>query len=185
MKIHIDFFKTTGKWYTAEDYDFAEVNLPASFDEFLRTQLTTVEGKTRVRYAGMTAVCPDWRGVPHLAVVPEFPTLDGRCSRCHHTEGQHNTDGKTCSECDDAYPVGDDRACTGFLKAADTMSVLGVTVPTPHAMLREAARRMKPERRSCNRHDDCDAAEMKAFGKLGYVANFHCHSDDCEECFPK
>lgn len=42
-----------------------------------------------------------------------------------------------------------------------------------------------PVRRSCNRHDDCDAAEVKRFGKTGYYSNFHCHSDDCEDCFGK
>jgi hypothetical protein len=51
-------------------------------------------------------------------------------------------------------------------------------------------------KRTCNRHDDCDAADAEyrawkaAKGERvpkprEYVPNFHCHSDDCEECFPK
>lgn len=46
---------------------------------------------------------------------------------------------------------------------------------------------MPPARphRSCNRHYDCDAAEIKRFGATGYYANFHCHDDECEDCFGK
>jgi hypothetical protein len=34
---------------------------------------------------------------------------------------------------------------------------------------------------------DCDDAEEKARakGKVGDLFHIHCHSDDCEECFPK
>jgi hypothetical protein len=53
-----------------------------------------------------------------------------------------------------------------------------------------------PEKRHCNRHDDCAAADAKA--KERHEANIkkpwgermdtrpyvdHCHSDDCEDCF--
>lgn len=37
--------------------------------------------------------------------------------------------------------------------------------------------------RSCNRHSDCDEAEIKRFGKIDYYPNFHCHDDECEDCF--
>lgn len=86
MKIHIDFFKTTGKWYTAEELELKDWplgNMQASFESFLRRELTTtVEGKTRVRFGGMTAVCSNWCGVPHLATVPSDikPLLP--CSAC-------------------------------------------------------------------------------------------------------
>lgn len=53
----------------------------------------------------------------------------------------------------------------------------------------------KPKR-SCNRHDDCDAAEVaycKSISDAGvkgpkpgeHIPNFHCHSDDCEDCLGK
>lgn len=61
----------------------------------------------------------------------------------------------------------------------------------------------QPKKRTCNLHEDCDAADQKAreaptttmvsHGTEGAVRTFtvpasgaqHCHSDDCEECFPK
>lgn len=44
-------------------------------------------------------------------------------------------------------------------------------------------------RRSCNRHDDCDAAEAEVLArnpgktKADINFSFHCHDDECEECF--
>ncbi len=40
-----------------------------------------------------------------------------------------------------------------------------------------------PKVRSCNRHADCDEAEIKRQGHIGYIPNFHCHDDCCEDCF--
>lgn len=38
--------------------------------------------------------------------------------------------------------------------------------------------------RSCNRHTDCDAAELRITAGGGEVpAGFHCHDDDCPDCF--
>lgn len=75
MKIHIDFFKPTGKWYTREEFELEnnpDARVKVKFEAFLRARLTQeVEGKTRVRFGGMTAVCDDWYGVPHLAKVPD------------------------------------------------------------------------------------------------------------------
>lgn len=65
----------------------------------------------------------------------------------------------------------------------------------PRVDVRLAAARLPMPRRSCNRHDDCDAAEAAKgfrfrFTASGLVdnrppapANFHCHDDDCEDCF--
>lgn len=49
------------------------------------------------------------------------------------------------------------------------------------------------EVKQCNRHFDCDKAEQEAKERwllqhpnnpLRYVGNgFHCHNDECEECF--
>jgi len=36
--------------------------------------------------------------------------------------------------------------------------------------------------RSCNRHNDCDAADVKAREKGNYSAS-HCHDECCEDCF--
>ncbi len=38
-------------------------------------------------------------------------------------------------------------------------------------------------KRTCNRHDDCDAAQekAKADGRNPYI--ICCNSDDCEDCF--
>ena len=41
-----------------------------------------------------------------------------------------------------------------------------------------------PKTRTCNMHDDCDAADLKAQARNGKRAA-HCHSDDCEDCFGK
>lgn len=46
-----------------------------------------------------------------------------------------------------------------------------------------------PLKRSCNRHFDCDEAEAKVLARnpdmkkhdIGF--NFHCHNDECEDCF--
>ena len=43
--------------------------------------------------------------------------------------------------------------------------------------------------RSCNRHDDCDKAEEEVLArnpgktKADIHYSFHCHSEDCEDCF--
>jgi hypothetical protein len=39
-----------------------------------------------------------------------------------------------------------------------------------------------PERRSCNRHDDCDAANVEA-RERGYNWATHCHDECCQDCF--
>lgn len=43
----------------------------------------------------------------------------------------------------------------------------------------------EPKKRSCNRHDDCDAAELEVTARIGLTNfyGFHCHDDECEECF--
>lgn len=42
-------------------------------------------------------------------------------------------------------------------------------------------------KRSCNRHDDCGEADKKWLAnhpkELYTPVNFHCHNDECEECF--
>ena len=44
-------------------------------------------------------------------------------------------------------------------------------------------------KRSCNRHFDCEDAEAKVLArnpgmkKIDIGFNFHCHNDECEDCF--
>lgn len=42
-------------------------------------------------------------------------------------------------------------------------------------------------KRSCNRHGDCDVAASEYREKYGKDpgVNFHCHDEDCEDCFGK
>ncbi len=54
---------------------------------------------------------------------------------------------------------------------------------------RKLCTRELPEKRSCNRHSDCDDAEAKllertpGMTKANISFNFHCHDEDCEDCF--
>lgn len=36
--------------------------------------------------------------------------------------------------------------------------------------------------RSCNRHSNCEQADVEAKARGTYGAS-HCHDDDCEDCF--
>jgi hypothetical protein len=36
--------------------------------------------------------------------------------------------------------------------------------------------------RACNRHNDCDAADLRA-KLVGVYSASHCHDDTCEDCF--
>ena len=40
---------------------------------------------------------------------------------------------------------------------------------------------------SCNRHSDCDKANTEWLerhpGQIFVPVDFHCHNDECEECF--
>ncbi len=40
-----------------------------------------------------------------------------------------------------------------------------------------------PGPRTCNRHYDCDYADMKAKARGSYYGADHCHDDCCEDCF--
>ena len=44
----------------------------------------------------------------------------------------------------------------------------------------------EPLVRSCNRHADCNEAErlrIERYPGTLVPANFHCHDDECEDCF--
>lgn len=48
-----------------------------------------------------------------------------------------------------------------------------------------ATQRARENRRSCNRHDDCTKAEEEFKAENGRAPgfNFHCHDEECEDCF--
>lgn len=237
MKIRIDFFKTTGKWYTTEELDGPADYSTTGFATFLRGALVhEVEGSPRMRYAGMTAVCLDWNGVPALAVVPgvtdEPLVITDRDREWVAALNAEFRIGGAILTHDDKW-VKEKRTYperwARILKLAVTPSDVKlhdyklpppIDVSTGKPTLRPVCNRCRrqiaplapggycgwcaragepnpnfPEKseaqlkaygdNTCNRHADCQAAEMKAFGKLGYVANFHCHDEDCEDCFPK
>lgn len=48
--------------------------------------------------------------------------------------------------------------------------------------LKVAGKIENPPRRTCNRHDDCDSADVLARDD-GRLAAEHCHDEGCEECF--
>lgn len=45
------------------------------------------------------------------------------------------------------------------------------------------AARKEAAKNTCNRHDDCAAADRRARISGVRDAAYHCHSEDCEECF--
>ena len=53
---------------------------------------------------------------------------------------------------------------------------------TNHGAPVAAPKYQRPQ--SCNRHDDCAAAEARERekGRTGFV-NFHCYDETCEDCF--
>ena len=56
--------------------------------------------------------------------------------------------------------------------------------PPPVARQPETLPAPAPKVRTCNMHEDCDAADAKRQARDGKRAA-HCHSDDCEDCFGK
>lgn len=54
----------------------------------------------------------------------------------------------------------------------------------PFEPSREAVKAAR-EHNNCNRHDDCEAATAAYRNKHGRDpgVGFHCHDEDCEECF--
>lgn len=63
----------------------------------------------------------------------------------------------------------------------ELVQVAAVAVAWIEAIDRRQERR-KQAMKSCNRHNDCEAADEEARYK-GYLYAEHCHDDCCEECF--
>lgn len=70
-------------------------------------------------------------------------------------------------------------------KAARARLTALLSASPPHAAgIPTEERTEQRQFRSCNRHADCDAAEAKerAGGRISFIG-FHCHDDECEDCF--
>lgn len=95
-----------------------------------------------------------------------------RCDRCRK---RHSSIG---------FPTKEDArerlARTGWTTADDD----GDACPDCTVALREEARaeQPNPERRRCNRHDDCDEADATADAHENPRPD-HCHDDECPDCF--
>lgn len=46
----------------------------------------------------------------------------------------------------------------------------------------DEAKRIELDANTCNRHDDCEAANVRARAAGSFAAE-HCHDECCEECF--
>lgn len=183
-RVRIDLFKTTGKWYTTEELEVVEASgkprLP--FREFLGNVFSVSAEHTR--YAGMTAVCLDWGGVPALAEVPEANILPRDKEWVEALNAEFKIGGAIRPEDNQwvkektTYP----EQWARILRLATNSGGAKLHDYKPPPTVKLAA----TYTRNCNRHVDCDAAEYSLRAKGREVrSNFHCHSDDCEDCFPK
>jgi|ERR1700728_186564 len=114
----------------------------------------------------------------------EVPSLDGLTTLL----------GEVCHLWDDGYIVCNPKSCAPhsiseetFKKIREIVEATGrydpfiglFPMPEPEPI---------PKTRSCNRHFDCKEAEEKYYARYpkesrGYIPNFHCHDDECEDCF--
>lgn len=102
--------------------------------------------------------------------------------RALHDVGTGKTRHRQFGECPDAtYPHLRDPDCPVCAALARVDAAIGggasiqmITVP-PSATA--------PVKRVCNRHSDCDAADAQGAAESPQRKPYHCHTDDCEECF--
>jgi len=93
---------------------------------------------------------------------------DPRCGWCVYNESDgHCTCKRRCSNCGTEY-VG-----LGNHTQDDCIKVLKEKLNQGRAV------------RSCNRHSNCDQAVAKFEAENGRKpgVSFHCHDDECEDCF--
>lgn len=67
---------------------------------------------------------------------------------------------------------------------AVVMPASAITKRKPKLNTPEKHGRLIPTKRSCNIHDDCDAADARAKRQRREFAS-HCHDEECEDCFGK
>lgn len=72
MNVQVHFFKSTGKWYTAEEVSWPYYGPEAPFAFTNAIEIHTRCGSSH-RLSGMTAVCTETNplGFPQMCVVPE------------------------------------------------------------------------------------------------------------------
>jgi|SRR5579859_3736937 len=101
-----------------------------------------------------------------------------RCHNCEHLASRHQPHGYGGCSVRIATSDGDDY-CPCNLDANEAVVDSGAIPAQPKV---EA-----PKQRGCNRHNDCDAADAKwlaAHPEEKFVPfSFHCHDDECEDCF--
>ena len=120
---------------------------------------------------------PAWSGLraPVAALPPEIVTaLDTVILRAQAT----GRIGRFAQE------VEHDRAALKDARAALTAAITRALAAATERAERDAEKprvNPPPAKRTCNRHDDCDAADAEATAKGRRVD--HCHDEECEECF--
>ena len=85
---------------------------------------------------------------------------------------------------------GDDVANAAWYRAnkflGETLRAVNIGVPYQQVLGQsdkaQAMTVVLAEVKTCNKHDDCDAADERARGR-GSKQAVHCWSEDCEECF--
>jgi len=75
-----------------------------------------------------------------------------------------------------------------YAKCVD-IGILKPAALTPEPAQSTPQQQITPQKRSCNRHEDCDTAEEALLArspsktKADISLSFHCHAEDCEDCF--
>lgn len=64
-----------------------------------------------------------------------------------------------------------------FKGLANSVRIYVPTLP----QISDIAKESKQVKRSCNRHDNCEKADIEARAKGAWGAS-HCHDDECEDC---
>lgn len=90
------------------------------------------------------------------------------------------------------HPVaGSNPVSPASLCQEDILSGHGIAAGALDFQSRDAGSTPAVRSKSCNRHNDCEAAEIALLGrkpgmkKTDISLSFHCHDDECEDCFGK
>lgn len=109
---------------------------------------------------------------PHDMAAPSGPTCGGCGCPSHHESGWCGDPGCEAAPtsplitCDKGHRV-------AAIGSPCTVCIDGVPLPISALI----------KKRTCNRHDDCDAADADARRLWKKPASYHCHIEDCEDCF--
>lgn len=104
---------------------------------------------------------------PKITLTPEQVAAIVRCSKCRLRITRDPEGMPVALRADDGSLIGTVRSRLELVLCDVHVPALPSTPPPP---------------RTCNRHDDCDAAD--AAGKAaGRFDADHCHDETCEDCF--